>query len=308
MKYDWLCIFLHMFKSTVDWCEANYAVTPLIAEFWNSLSGFALIISSIMFYQTNYQYKEYFNIITFLLICTGIGTIMFHSTLLYPFQLLDELPMLILSNEYLILLLSLQTTMYSIKSFDYFNFICNHLLKIVPIIVSSYFIKITFQIILFHITLKVFEVSIVYTLYKLSKRLNDIVYCKLYEKYNMYNKYNKYHNYNIVKYKSTQNSYDLNYNIYSNFHLLQNDIKIYNNIRKKMSKSIKYGILFYVCSMSIWCIENLFCNIVQPFQLHALWHILSSIGIFHLNNIIKYHIQINNLYYNSNLNSYIYPK
>ena len=274
MKYDWLSIFLHMFKSTVDWCETNYAVTPLIAEFWNSLSGFALIISSIMFYKTNYQYREYFNIITLLLICTGIGTIMFHSTLQYQFQLLDELPMLILSNEYLILILSLQTTIHSINSFDYFNFICNHLLKIIPIIVSSYFVKITFQIILFHITLKIFEVSIVYTLYKLSKRLNDIVY--------------------------------------SNFHLLQNDIRIYNDIRKKMSRSIKIGIFFYTCSMSIWCIENLFCNIVEPFQLHALWHILSSIGIFHLNNIIKYHIEINNLYYNNNsnaqVNSYIYPK
>ena len=297
-----------MFKSTVDWCETNYAVTPLIAEFWNSLSGFALIISSIMFYKTNYQYREYFNIITLLLICTGIGTIMFHSTLQYQFQLLDELPMLILSNEYLILILSLQTTIHSINSFDYFNFICNHLLKIIPIIVSSYFVKITFQIILFHITLKIFEVSIVYTLYKLSKRLNDIVYCKLYEKYNMYNKYNKYSNYNSAKYKSAY----INCNIYSNFHLLQNDIRIYNDIRKKMSRSIKIGIFFYTCSMSIWCIENLFCNIVEPFQLHALWHILSSIGIFHLNNIIKYHIEINNLYYNNNsnaqVNSYIYPK
>lgn len=313
MKYDQLCIFLHMFKSTVDWCEKNYAVTPLIAEFWNSLSGVALIISSIVFYKRNYQYKEYFNIITLLLICTGIGTIMFHSTLSYHFQLLDELPMLILSSEYLILLLSLHTTILSIKSPDYFNFVCNNLLKIIPIIVSSYFIKKSFQIILFHTTLKIFEVSIVYTLYKLSKRLNKIIYCRLYEKYNMYNKSNNFNNlinfnnfnndniYNNRKYKTI----DSNFNIYSNFHLLQNDIKNYNDIRKKMSSSIKFGIIYYTCSMLIWCIENLFCDIVQPFQLHALWHILSSIGIFHLNNIIKYHIKINNLHYSNKPNSYI---
>ena len=296
--------FLQMFKSTVDWCEKNYAVTPLIAEFWNSLSGVALIISSIMFYKINYKYKEYFNSITLLLTCTGIGTIMFHSTLSYHFQLLDELPMLILSNEYLILLLSLQTSILSINSHEYFNFICNNLLKTIPIIVSSYFIKKSFQIILFHTVLKIFEVSIVYTLYKLSKRLDKIVYCKLYEKYNMYNKCNNFNNdkiYNNIKYKTI----DSNFNIYSNFHLLQTDIKNYNDIRKKMSSSIKFGIFFYTCSMLIWCVENLFCDIVQPFQLHALWHILSSIGIFHLNNIIKYHIKINNLHYSNKPTIYI---
>jgi hypothetical protein len=300
-----------MFKSTVDWCEKNYAVTPLIAEFWNSLSGVALIISSIMFYKINYKYKEYFNSITLLLTCTGIGTIMFHSTLSYHFQLLDELPMLILSNEYLILLLSLQTSILSlqtsilsINSHDYLNFICNNLLKTIPIIVSSYFIKKSFQIILFHTALKIFEVSIVYTLYKLSKRLDKIVYCKLYEKYNMYNKCNNFNNdkiYNNIKYKTI----DSNFNIYSNFHLLQTDIKNYNGIRKKMSSSINFGIFFYTCSMLIWCVENLFCDIVQPFQLHALWHILSSIGIFHLNNIIKYHIKINNLHYSNKPTIYI---
>lgn len=97
--------------ATIDWCENNYEVTYYIAEFWNTVSNLILIlfplygiywslkhISFANKYSTNQ--KKYFKIPTSLLIChfglslVGVGSWMFHMTLLYPMQLLDELPMI----------------------------------------------------------------------------------------------------------------------------------------------------------------------------------------------------------------------
>ena len=74
-------------KSSIDWCEHNYTRSSFIAEFWNSLTGLALCISSILFYINN---KHIYNLHKFhhikqannLLFIVGIGTILFHGTLL----------------------------------------------------------------------------------------------------------------------------------------------------------------------------------------------------------------------------------
>ena len=107
---------------------------------------------------------------------------LFHATLFYPFQLLDELPMILLANEYVILLMSLKTTQMAIPktSYDYLNkglVITN---KSLPFIILSYFIHPLLQIVTFHIALKISELSLLYILYNLSKKLNHIIYSKIY--------------------------------------------------------------------------------------------------------------------------------
>ena len=105
--------------STVDWCEQNYILSEYVAEYWNTLTGLCLILSGIWYYKNysswineNHLHKYTFIRISALLVFVGIGTMLFHSTLYYPFQLLDELPMILLANEYLSLLLKLQTTSF----------------------------------------------------------------------------------------------------------------------------------------------------------------------------------------------------
>ncbi len=100
--------------ATIDWCEANYEVTKYIAEFWNTISNSVMIlfpIYSLYWTYNHFQYAKknkritpfgnnHFTIpksvifVQLSLIIVGIGSWMFHMTLLYHMQLLDELPMI----------------------------------------------------------------------------------------------------------------------------------------------------------------------------------------------------------------------
>jgi hypothetical protein len=78
-------------------------------------------------------------------------------------------------------------------------------------------------------------------------------------------------------------------------HIVQTKIKSYLHLRNDMKNRISLGLFFYGASVSIWCLENMFCEYIQPIQLHAIWHVLSSIGIYQLNSIFKLHVDINTL-------------
>ena len=83
--------------SNIDWCESNYEVTYYIAEFWNTLTTVAMILppiigalSSFTKMHVELRYLMPF----FMLIVVGLGSGLFHMTLLYEMQLMDELPMI----------------------------------------------------------------------------------------------------------------------------------------------------------------------------------------------------------------------
>lgn len=84
-------------SSTMDWCEENYAVTPLVAEFWNTVSNVTFIVPPLIatYHLWRYKLSELGPIVCFLLLSVvGFGSFAFHCTLLYHSQLLDELPMI----------------------------------------------------------------------------------------------------------------------------------------------------------------------------------------------------------------------
>ncbi|KAG2175303.1 hypothetical protein INT44_007791 [Umbelopsis vinacea] len=78
-------------ESSIDWCEANYAFSPYIAEFWNSISSIAMILlGEIRFYKIeSKQFRFVFHLIT----AVGIGSFLFHATLNRYTQAMDEVPM-----------------------------------------------------------------------------------------------------------------------------------------------------------------------------------------------------------------------
>ncbi|EDO16873.1 hypothetical protein Kpol_1024p27 [Vanderwaltozyma polyspora DSM 70294] len=82
--------------STIDWCEENYVITPYIAEWSNTITNAVFVLTAL--YSTYSAYRTGLEL-RFVLIgigfaLVGVGSWLFHMTLQYHYQLLDELPML----------------------------------------------------------------------------------------------------------------------------------------------------------------------------------------------------------------------
>lgn len=265
-------------KSTIDWCEDNYTNSNYIAEYYNSLSSIFIALSGYIFNKIQTKNNEYrmniytnnFKKIYKYLLVTSIGTFLFHGTLFFPFQLLDELPMLFISLEYIRILLKFyknnkNNLKFSIEKVVKYSNIAKSTIYFIPL---SYYINHNLQILHFHIVLKIFESSILYMLYNLSNNCNKIAFIKI---------SNQYKNKTLSLEK------------------FQENITNYLQIKQKKQKYTKLGILIYSTSIFIWCIENLFCQYVKHYQLHAIWHMLSSLGIFYLNNIMLCFTEIDKL-------------
>jgi len=293
-------------KSTIDWCELNYIESEYIAEYWNSITGVFLIMSGILFnkfnkdliLQNNIYIQDHFKKINILLILVGVGTILFHSTLLYPFQLLDEIPMILLTSEYIKILLRLNIvqTMFKQNILQYLKIITEYVPILSVIISLSYFINIYLQVSIFHITLKITEISVLFILYNLSLNLNKISYNIIYKNHNNTNKLHT-SNYESLSVFYNNNSNKTSDPKYTHLINVQNDILEYIKIKKHISTLTNFALYYYGISVTLWSIENLFCNYIHFLQLHSLWHILSSIGIYKLNQIILNYTLINNLLY-----------
>ena len=81
--------------STVDWCEANYARSPYIAEFFNTLSSLAIVAAGVLGIWLHRRVLERRFLSCFASVAlVGLGSVAFHATLRFELQMADELPML----------------------------------------------------------------------------------------------------------------------------------------------------------------------------------------------------------------------
>lgn len=82
--------------STLDWCEQNYVVVSSVAEFWNTASGCIMVVLAVVGIRfcCALGLEMRFKLAFVGLLLIGIGTCVFHATLTYAGQLLDELPMI----------------------------------------------------------------------------------------------------------------------------------------------------------------------------------------------------------------------
>lgn len=82
--------------ATIDWCEENYVISDYVAEYLNTTTNsvFILLAAFAIFHAYRNLLEPRFLFTAFGFLLVGVGSWLFHMTLKYHFQLLDELPMI----------------------------------------------------------------------------------------------------------------------------------------------------------------------------------------------------------------------
>jgi hypothetical protein len=306
-------------NSSINWCEYDYKYSNYIAEFWNTLTGLTLCITGIYLYHINKQQKHYILIWSnILLFIVGIGTILFHGTLIYLWQLFDEIPMLLLVIEYYKLLLDTSfVTRISIFNVNYLKMYC-----MLPIIICSYYVHPTLHVLMFQATIIIYITLILYTCYSINIYLNklfyeshtfhyveniinsnicvdtdnndntdiddntdDIINILKLKKLRKRIKHKNITGKNKIPYMNSTYTVDKNNSIHM--------FKIYLKHRTQLRAYSINGMGLLIFSIFIWNIDTHFCDKIEFLKLHAIWHVTTSIGIYYVNEIIKMYIILN---------------
>ncbi|KAN0127928.1 Ceramidase [Lactarius tabidus] len=93
--------------ATLDWCEANYQFSHYVAEISNTFSNIFFIVICLYGALRSTQERLPTRFLVGFAGCAliGIGSFLFHATLLYEAQLADELPMIYVASYLLAMLL-----------------------------------------------------------------------------------------------------------------------------------------------------------------------------------------------------------
>jgi dihydroceramidase len=75
-----------------DWCEENYEISEYVAEFVNTVTGFLYFLPTIFGFMFHKKLSLSSKLLLFFVSCIGFGTVLFHGSLQYKAQLIDELP------------------------------------------------------------------------------------------------------------------------------------------------------------------------------------------------------------------------
>jgi hypothetical protein len=291
-------------ESSINWCESDYVHSDLIAEYWNTLTGIFLCLSALLSYYNNY--KKNLNVLYYansLLFLVGIGTMLFHGTLMYFWQLFDEIPMLLIIIEYYRLLtqeIEYLNIQIDVMIFSMLKLRFNHTLMfhVIPIMISSYYIHPRLQVFLFQGSLVLFTGIVIYICFTLNNNLNKVFY--------QTNSFN-YVETQKTRDRSVESEMELKIiknrkkrKVVNTTHSLLNLVdtnnsiekfKIYSKIRKHLRYHNYQGIGMLVFSLFIWNFDNHYCQ--HNIQLHAIWHITTSIGMYSCNEIMKSYLELN---------------
>lgn len=288
--------------STIDWCEENYVQSSFIAEFCNTISNLSYVFVSFYLF---YSLKKIgiselrFKLTMLGLLLVGIGSAMFHMSLRYDCQLLDELPMIYITCIPCYSVLSEPFLYYSkLKSQKYFQILRNddeatsENSRLLPNNNSMNLVKISKSYEIFIIILLSglsIVMTIVYYFFITNPIFHEVCYGLL--------------NFIIV---------------YAAVYLTKNFVKE-PYVKKNLIKSSLAGIALFGTGFFLWGMDRKFCGEFRSIrrdylklplgnilELHAWWHIFTGLGLYYiLTYLIFLRINLHNqikgdVYYGSN--------
>ena len=223
-----------------DWCEENYEVSPYIAEFVNTVTGFLYFLPTALGFKLHNGLSLNSKLVLFFVSCIGLGTVLFHGSLQYKAQLIDELPI--------------------------------------------YYVMLTGNFMLWYRGRKG-NPFVAYCLSAWAGTLSAILL--------LTNRSNYVH---TVGRGIMSCSFSLMFAyIFSAAAAALNEIALSNG--KGYAKSGKHlfqlSFFEFVAAIFCWIFDNGFCGIVQrnpfyPITTHALWHLLTSIGLYKMFLVLEY--------------------
>lgn len=107
----------------INWCEPNYTQSHYIAEFQNSFSSLFITLGGLIGFYWAYKYRHpaSLQVLALLIAVVGVGSFLFHQTLLFPMQLLDELPMMYAMTAFIYLFINVMHEMWQ-KKLQWYHF------------------------------------------------------------------------------------------------------------------------------------------------------------------------------------------
>ena len=198
----------------VNWCEADYVVSPHVAEFWNTLSSLPMFVLGLTgaYLEAKHATGERRFLIMFLLLAlVGLGSAAFHGTLRWHWELLDELPMLW----------------------------TNHALVYAQICVRDPPGSPTRWRVILAILASAVGVSAAYVIYEM--------YVIFFVFYGL--------------------------GVAAMYGFLFVERYRYGKLRADFKKHFIICAAVYNGAFLLWNLEHIYCDIVQPFNFHALWHL-----------------------------------
>jgi len=263
-------------KATINWCENDYIYSYYIAEFYNCLTGIFLCCSPLLFYYNNAIKSTSFITCIFqlnrcfqLLFIVGIGTLLFHATLLYVFQLLDEIPMFLLCIEYYTVLDTLFVINKSRSEWvEHTEFINMYKYILCIVIILSGYIYDDLQVFIFQYIITGCVGYLVYRLYYIYN--NTII---------MIDDLN-------LKKKELELAFLYDFTFGKKLFFLKKIIQTILILKNELNSSNKISIFAGIFSIIVWKFDNNYCHNVNFISGHALWHILTSISLYYVNKII----------------------
>jgi dihydroceramidase len=202
--------------SSVDWCEPNYALSAWVAEPFNTLSSFAMVLVGLYGWYRHRSYPARYRVAYALLALVGVGSVAFHATLKQPTQMLDELPMLYLALVIVFILLDGREPLRI--GFIIYGF---------ALTFAAAATRGPVQFYAFHLSFGSLELFALVKTYLLQRTATSAI-----------------------------------------------------------KRLFAIGIATYIVAIAVWYLDLTRCSVVGAFKLHAVWHVMVSIGFYLLLRVI----------------------